>query len=107
MLINYIITLIIILGPFKFNGCPLRRISPNYVIATSTKLDLSNVEIPKHINDSYFRRHRKILKLKNPEVVEGEAEEEAEEKVEQKVEQKDPKDIFASKKEVKFLSFLI
>ena len=43
-------------GPFKINACPLRRISQNYVIATETKLDISGVKLPEHINDKYFKR---------------------------------------------------
>ena len=47
-------------GPFKVNGCPLRRISQRYLIATSTKLDISDVEVPAHLNDKYFKRTKKI-----------------------------------------------
>ena len=45
-------------GPFKINACPLRRISQNFVIATSTKLDISGVKLPANINDKYFRRNK-------------------------------------------------
>ncbi|XP_049767353.1 60S ribosomal protein L6 [Schistocerca cancellata] len=50
--------LLLVNGPFKINGCPLRRVSQNYVIATSTKLDFSGVQLPEHINDEYFKRNR-------------------------------------------------
>ena len=55
-------------GPYKLNGCPLRRINQIYVIATKTKIDVSGVNIPERVNDDYFRR----LKLKKPKHAEGE-----------------------------------
>ena len=45
-------------GPFKINACPLRRISQNFVIATSTRLDISGVKLPANINDKYFKRNK-------------------------------------------------
>lgn len=46
------------LGPFGINACPIRRISQRYVIATSTKIDVSGVELPENLNDEYFARKR-------------------------------------------------
>lgn len=43
------------LGPFEINGVPLRRVNQAYVIATSTRIDVSAVTIPVK-NDSYFAR---------------------------------------------------
>lgn len=37
----------------------MRRISQNYVIGTSTKLDLKGFKFPKNLNDDYFNRERK------------------------------------------------
>ena len=45
-------------GPFAINGCPLRRVHPNFLIATQTKLDISSVTLPEKINDDYFKRQR-------------------------------------------------
>lgn len=54
--------LLLVTGPFKLNRCPLRRINQNYVIATKTKLDLSKVNVPENIQDSFFNR----VKAKKP-----------------------------------------
>lgn len=51
-------------GPFKINACPLRRVNQIYLIATATKLDISKVEVPKHINDRYFRRGKTVRSKK-------------------------------------------
>lgn len=47
--------LLLVSGPYKVNGVPLRRVNQRYVIATSTKLDVSKVDVSK-INDAYFAR---------------------------------------------------
>jgi large subunit ribosomal protein L6e len=48
---------ILVTGPFKINGVPLRRINPAYVIATSTKVDLasaSELSLDK-FDEAYFK----------------------------------------------------
>ncbi|XP_034237831.1 60S ribosomal protein L6 [Thrips palmi] len=45
-------------GPFHINGCPLRRVHPNFLIATSTELDISTLQVPEKLNDDYFKRKR-------------------------------------------------
>uniref|UniRef100_A0A182SUE7 Large ribosomal subunit protein eL6 n=1 Tax=Anopheles maculatus TaxID=74869 RepID=A0A182SUE7_9DIPT len=48
--------LLLVTGPFLVNGCPMRRIAQNYVIATDTRIKLKDLQLPEHINDRYFRR---------------------------------------------------
>lgn len=45
-------------GPFKINGVPIRRVNQTYVIATSTKVDISGVDVAK-FDDKYFAREKK------------------------------------------------
>lgn len=37
--------LLLVTGPYKINGVPLRRVNPAYVIATTTKVDVSSLKV--------------------------------------------------------------
>lgn len=46
---------ILVSGPYSVNGVPLRRVNPAYVIATSTKVDISSLSIDDKFDDAYFK----------------------------------------------------
>merc|ERR1712216_324656 len=54
--------LMLVTGPYKVNGVPLRRVPQSYVIATQTKVDVSKVKIPDTVNDDLFKKPKSAKK---------------------------------------------
>jgi len=46
---------LLVTGPFKVNGVPIRRVNQAYVIATSVKVDVSSVDVSS-ISDDFFAK---------------------------------------------------
>ena len=55
--------LLLVTGPYKVNGVPLKRVNQAYTIATSTKVDVSKVDV-KAINDEFFAKEQADSKTK-------------------------------------------
>merc|ERR1719329_1427912 len=47
--------LLLVTGPYKVNGVPLRRMNQAYTIATSTKISVDGVDVSK-VDDAFFAR---------------------------------------------------
>merc|ERR1719398_544747 len=54
--------LLLISGPFRVNGVPLRRVPQSYVIATKTSVDISGVAVPDSVNDALFQKPKTAKK---------------------------------------------
>ncbi|KAL9010199.1 MAG: hypothetical protein Q9173_004846 [Seirophora scorigena] len=53
---------LLVTGPYKVNGVPLRRVNARYVIATSVKVDLKGIDektVEKVGEEGYFTREKK------------------------------------------------
>lgn len=47
--------LLLVTGPYKLNGVPLKRVNQSYVIATRTKIDLGSISV-QNIEDDLFKK---------------------------------------------------
>ena len=47
--------LLLVTGPYKYNGVPLKRVNAAYVLPTNTKLKIDE-EVAKNVNDKVFDR---------------------------------------------------
>ncbi|KAI4270552.1 MAG: hypothetical protein L6R38_007103 [Xanthoria sp. 2 TBL-2021] len=57
---------LLVTGPYKANGVPLRRVNARYVIATSVKVDLKGIDekvVEKVAEEGYFTREKKNDKV--------------------------------------------
>ncbi|KAF8313396.1 60S ribosomal protein L6 [Clavulina sp. PMI_390] len=54
--------LLLVTGPYKVNGVPLRRVNAAYVIATSTKVPLSG-SVAEKVTDAFFAKEAKGPKV--------------------------------------------
>merc|ERR1712034_78151 len=54
--------LLLVTGPYKVNGVPLRRVPQSYVIATKTKINVDGLDIPVSVSEGMFAREGKKKK---------------------------------------------
>ena len=47
--------LLLVTGPYKYNGVPLKRVNAAYVLPTNTKLKV-NEDVAKNVDDKFFNR---------------------------------------------------
>jgi large subunit ribosomal protein L6e len=53
--------LLLVTGPYKINGVPLKRVNQAYTLTTSTKVNLNGVDVTK-VEDALFKREKKTKK---------------------------------------------
>jgi large subunit ribosomal protein L6e len=55
--------LLLVTGPYKINGVPLKRVNQAYTVTTSTKVNVNGVDASK-VEDALFKREKKAKKSK-------------------------------------------
>jgi large subunit ribosomal protein L6e len=53
--------MLLVTGPYKINGVPLKRVNQAYTITTSTKIDLNGVKLDG-IDDVLFKKEKSSKK---------------------------------------------
>ena len=53
--------LLLVTGPYKVNGVPLRRVNQAYTITTSAAVDIKGADVSK-IEDEFFKKEKKAGK---------------------------------------------
>jgi large subunit ribosomal protein L6e len=53
--------LLLVTGPYKINGVPLKRVNQVYTLTTSTKVNVTGVDASK-VDDSLFKKDKKAKK---------------------------------------------
>ncbi len=61
--------LLLVTGPYKYNGVPLKRVNQAYVLATATKVKLGNVPSLDKLNDDFFKAVKSTERTNLGEVV--------------------------------------
>lgn len=83
--------LLLVTGPYKINGVPLRRVNQRYVISTSTRVPVTGVDVSK-LDDSFFAKKatdaQKKKKKEGEEFFNDSAAKKSEVSAERKTEQK-------------------
>lgn len=67
--------LLLVTGPYKLNGVPLKRVNQAYVIATKTKVNLGKLGSVEKIDDKFFEAKTPIKKTELNEIIIPSAEE--------------------------------
>lgn len=53
--------LLLVTGPYKVNGVPLKRVNQTYTLTTSTKVDIKGADVSK-IDDALFKKEKSAKK---------------------------------------------